>query len=94
MQTGSLSICPQHLMIISHHSNPKIMAPFAPASAPAQPTPAPRAEPVVPKPQATPAPAAKEKLASIPFSKDDFKNDPLIQKALEMFKGQIVEVRA
>jgi DNA polymerase-3 subunit gamma/tau len=42
-----------------------------------------------------PAPApAKEKLASVPFSKDDFKNDPLIQKALELFKGQIVEVRA
>ena len=36
----------------------------------------------------------KEKLASIPFNKDDFKNDPLIQKALEIFKGQIVEVRA
>ena len=29
-----------------------------------------------------------------PFNKDDFKNDPLIQKALEIFKGQIVEVRA
>ncbi|MBU6411409.1 MAG: DNA polymerase III subunit gamma/tau, partial [Verrucomicrobia bacterium] len=29
-----------------------------------------------------------------PFDKNDFKNDPLIQKALEMFKGQIVEVRA
>jgi hypothetical protein len=27
-------------------------------------------------------------------SKDDFKNDPLIQKALEVFKGQIVEVRS
>src|SRR5271165_2622818 len=27
------------------------------------------------------------------FNKDDFKNDPLIQKALEIFKGQIVEVR-
>ena len=37
---------------------------------------------------------AKDKLASIPFNKDDFKNDPLIQKALEIFKGQIVEVRA
>ncbi len=36
----------------------------------------------------------KEKLASVPFSKEDFKNDPLIQKALEIFKGQIVEVRA
>jgi DNA polymerase-3 subunit gamma/tau len=39
-------------------------------------------------------PPAKDKLAPIPFSKDDFKNDPLIQKALEIFKGQIVEVRA
>jgi hypothetical protein len=29
-----------------------------------------------------------------PFDKDSFKNDPLIQKALEIFKGQIVEVRA
>jgi len=39
-------------------------------------------------------PGQKEKLAPIPFNKDDFKNDPLIQKALEIFKGQIVEVRA
>jgi hypothetical protein len=39
-------------------------------------------------------PPQKEKLAPIPFDKDDFKNDPLIQKALEIFKGQIVEVRA
>jgi DNA polymerase-3 subunit gamma/tau len=40
------------------------------------------------------APVAKEKPASVPFNKSDFKNDPLIQKALEIFKGQIVEVRA
>jgi DNA polymerase-3 subunit gamma/tau len=39
-------------------------------------------------------PPAKDKLAPIPFNKEDFKNDPLIQKALEIFKGQIVEVRA
>jgi DNA polymerase-3 subunit gamma/tau len=39
-------------------------------------------------------PAAKEKIAPVPFNKDDFKNDPLIQKALEIFKGQIVEVRS
>jgi hypothetical protein len=39
-------------------------------------------------------PPLKDKLAPIPFNKDDFKNDPLIQKALEIFKGQIVEVRA
>jgi hypothetical protein len=38
--------------------------------------------------------APKEKIAPIPFSKDEFKNDPLIQKALEVFKGTIVEVRA
>ena len=29
-----------------------------------------------------------------PFNKEDFKKDPLIQKALEIFKGTIVEVRA
>jgi DNA polymerase-3 subunit gamma/tau len=40
-----------------------------------------------------PAPA-KSKTESIPFSKEDFKNDPLIQKALEIFKGQIVDVRS
>ena len=39
------------------------------------------------------AQAGKEKLA-VPFDKESFKNDPLIQKALEVFKGQIVEVRA
>jgi DNA polymerase-3 subunit gamma/tau len=42
-----------------------------------------------------PVPAAPEKkTASVPFNKDDFKNDPLIKKALEVFKGTIVEVRA
>ncbi|MEK7781571.1 MAG: DNA polymerase III subunit gamma/tau [Verrucomicrobiota bacterium] len=56
---------------------------------------------VVPKATAVSAapkpivPGAKEKSpAPVAFSKDDFKNDPLIQKALEVFKGQIVEVRA
>jgi len=46
------------------------------------------------KPVAAAVPAAKSKPASVPFNKNDFKNDPLIQKALEIFKGQIVEVRA
>jgi len=51
--------------------------------------------PVASAKSAAPAgPAAREKSAAIPFNKDDFKNDPLIQRALEMFKGQIVEVRA
>src|ERR1700722_12432248 len=46
----------------------------------------------VEKPLAT-APSEKKSTA-IPFNKDTFKNDPLIQKALEIFKGQIIEVRA
>ncbi|PYJ06812.1 MAG: DNA polymerase III subunit gamma/tau, partial [Verrucomicrobia bacterium] len=71
------------------------------ATLPETPPPAPLAEPKAPAPKAggarsltPPAPAAKEKLSSVPFNKDQFKNDPLIQKALEIFKGQIVEVRA
>jgi DNA polymerase III subunit gamma/tau len=32
--------------------------------------------------------------APVQLSKEDFKNDPLIKRALEIFKGQIVEVRA
>jgi hypothetical protein len=39
------------------------------------------------------APATREKSTAVPFDKGDFKKDPLIQKALEIFKGQIVEVR-
>ena len=41
-----------------------------------------------------PAPAVEKKSAPVPFNKDEFKNDPLIKKALEIFKGTIVEVRA
>ena len=40
------------------------------------------------------APMAKAKPVPVSFNKNDFKDDPLIQKALEIFKGQIVEVRA
>jgi hypothetical protein len=28
-----------------------------------------------------------------PINKEEFENDPLIKKALEVFKGQIVDVR-
>jgi DNA polymerase III subunit gamma/tau len=55
-------------------------------TAAAAPLPLPKPLPVSARP--------KEKLSPVPFSKDDFKIDPLIQKALEIFKGQIVEVRA
>ena len=58
-----------------------------------------------PAPVAVPTPAAKsatppaarpktEKPAAPAVNAEEFKNDPLIQKALEIFKGQIVEVRA
>ena len=61
--------------------------------------PTPASSPIAAPAAKTPGPARsavppKEKLSAIPFNKDDFKNDPLIQKALEIFKGQIVEVRA
>ena len=51
--------------------------------------------PVAAKPAATASTTpTKEKIAPVAFNKNDFKNDPLIQKALEIFKGQIIEVRA
>ena len=71
-----------------------------PAAAP--PTPAATPKPAAAAPAAakaaettsTPSPAAEKKPAPVAFNKDDFKNDPLIKKALEVFKGTIVEVRA
>jgi DNA polymerase III subunit gamma/tau len=63
----------------------KLPTPITPAAAP-------QVAPVAAKPVVT-APAEK-KSAAVPFNKETFKNDPLIQKALEIFKGQIVEVRA
>jgi len=71
----------------------KTPAVAAAAPAPAKPAPAATAPATVKA--TTPAPAPKaEKSGSVPFNKDDFKNDPLIKKALEVFKGQIIEVRA
>ncbi|HEX4350319.1 MAG TPA: DNA polymerase III subunit gamma/tau, partial [Verrucomicrobiae bacterium] len=63
-----------------------------PPSAPASPAAKPSASAVKPA-EAAPAPAAEKKTVSVPFNKEEFKNDPLIQKALEVFKGTIVEVR-
>jgi DNA polymerase-3 subunit gamma/tau len=73
-------------------------APVAPPAAEPASVQNPVASPVAAAPSA-PAPTrsaapAREKGASIAFNKDDFKNDPLIQKALEVFKGTIVDVRA
>ncbi len=64
------------------------------------PTPAPAAAKTAPpssvggKPAEATAPVAEKKTTAVVFNKEEFKNDPLIQKALEIFKGTIVEVRA
>jgi hypothetical protein len=72
----------------------------APAGSTSPPAPVASPTPAAPKKSegefpAPSVPAAKEKKsASVPFNKNDFKKrSALIQKALEIFKGQIVEVR-
>jgi DNA polymerase-3 subunit gamma/tau len=68
--------------------------PVAPAPAPAAPAPAPKTAPKATTADVLPPAPAKPKSEPVPFNQDEFKNDPLIQKALEVFKGRIVEVRA
>jgi DNA polymerase-3 subunit gamma/tau len=63
----------------------------APAAAPAPATTAPAA--AAPGAAAS-SPARKPKPGPQVLSTQDFKDDPLIQKALEIFKGRIIEVRA
>ena len=63
------------------------------AAAPA-PTSTPAAVKTAAVQSATPTAAPEKKPAPVAFNKDEFKNDPLIKKALEVFKGTIVEVRA
>jgi DNA polymerase-3 subunit gamma/tau len=63
---------------------------LAPAPAPSTPPPATAADPA----EKPPAPAPARREAPKKISAEEFKNDPLIRKALEIFKGQIVEVRA
>ena len=75
----------------------KADAPAAPLRPETAPTPPVTPAPATPAPiQSAKAPVAtvKEKSTPVSFNKNDFKNDPLIAKALEIFKGQIVEVRA
>ena len=92
---------------LAEQGHPNAQIKFIKAEAPAGRTPAAAPAPTptvatVPTPSAPkPAPTAAKPVApvadkkgTIPFNKDDFKNDPLIQKALEVFKGTIVEVRA
>lgn len=46
------------------------------------------------KTESAPALAPEKKSAPVALNKEEFKNDPLIKKALEVFKGTIVEARA
>ncbi len=74
-------------------------SPPAPPKLPVQPLAMPPAAPVkpaIPVPQAAAVapPSKARKPAAGHLTAQDFKDDPLIQKALEVFKGQIVEIRA
>jgi DNA polymerase-3 subunit gamma/tau len=70
----------------------KQFAPPTPApTSPSTPASAPAPAKSVP---ATPAQTTAKAEALATFNKEDFKNDPLIRKALEVFKGNIVEVRS
>ncbi len=84
----------------------KTEAPATPAPSPTAPkatSPPTKITAAAPSPSTLPnasagakGPAAKAKTAPsapVKLSQEEFKNDPLIQKALEVFKGQIVEVR-
>jgi len=73
-------------------NRPEIVKPISTERPTANEVMTPAQAPESPQPART-APATKEK-APVAFNKNDFKNDPLIQKALEIFKGQIVEIRA
>jgi DNA polymerase III gamma/tau subunit len=79
----------------------KFVQASAPPNRPAEPPPAPASPPASPPaPASAPAPVAaaaagpaRQNPPPVSAGKDDFANDPLIQKALEVFKGQIVDMR-
>ena len=68
------------------------MAPAAPRPAAAE-APAIPPKPAKSKPAKDAAESKPEKPVAAGFSQDDFKNDPLIKQALEIFKGQLLEPR-
>jgi DNA polymerase-3 subunit gamma/tau len=75
----------------------KFVQAAAPPKQPAGPMPAAAPAPAPAAPAAKPTAAAEAPRQNPPAAaagKDDFKNDPLIQRALEIFKGQIVDVKS
>jgi hypothetical protein len=74
----------------------KFVQAAAPPNRPAEPKPAAAPAPVAasaPAPDAAAAGPPRQNPPPVSAGKDDFKNDPLIQQALEVFKGQIVDMR-
>jgi DNA polymerase III subunit gamma/tau len=68
----------------------------APAPAPAEVVKKPARKAPEVKPEsagAKPEGKGEAKLPTVVLNKEDFKNDPLIKQALEIFKGQILEIR-
>jgi len=86
--------------------HPHAQVRFIKAEAPARERGAVAAPPLQPAPSTRAAAPAHSSLSNdssakagpaagaAPFNKEDFKNDPLIRKALDVFKGQIVDVRS
>jgi DNA polymerase-3 subunit gamma/tau len=74
--------------------HPQVHVKFIQAEAPPKWKKTPAATPTAAPTPAKAATAEPAKTEPVSFNKDDFKNDPLIQKALEVFKGQIVDVRS
>jgi DNA polymerase-3 subunit gamma/tau len=75
--------------------HPRAQVRFIKAEAPARERVAVPIAAVASAPQPLPAPSKSAAAAAPqPFNKEDFKNDPLIREALEVFKGQIVDVRS
>jgi DNA polymerase-3 subunit gamma/tau len=78
---------------VSTVSLPPVAAPV-PTQAPQKTTEKPTGGATARKAELPPVPGKEREAAAPVFDKEQFKNDPLIKKALEIFKGQIVEVRS
>ena len=101
-----IGLAEEHLALVDNQRNQEMLAEqlaalghpgvqfrFTSEPLPKGSTPAPALEPID---ESEPEPGREKKTAttqSVPIDPDEFKNDPLIQKALELFRGRIVEVR-
>ena len=104
-QMGLVDNAKNHALLqtkLAELGHPGVQVKFIKAAAPEGRAPATVAAPPAPQAVASPAEAPiatapepkREPPAPARISAEDFKNDPLIQKALEIFRGQIVDVRS